>query len=126
MIKGFSLDIYNLCISFAWETNPKEIDALLNQCNSTDECREVVKEFFESANGGALTVNTDAMNILSVFKDEPNNAIVAHEIYHIACRVMQPRGIVDEEAWAYLIGYLTEMFYDLYLDKVETEEVIPK
>ena len=126
MIKGFSIDIYGCQVAFGWDTNQKEIDAFLDQCAPTDACNEGVKTYLETEMAGALTITVDPINILTLFKDAPTENMVAHEVYHIACRVLQPRGIEDEEAWAYLIGYLTEMFYDLYLDKVETEDISPK
>ena len=125
MIKGFSIDIYGCQVAFGWDTNQKEIDAFFNESEATDACKEGVKTFLEEPRAAALTINVNPINIVTFFKDEPTNNMVAHEIYHVACRVLQPRGIEDEEAWAYLIGYLTEMFYDLYLDKVETEDLIP-
>lgn len=127
MIKGFSLDIYDCEVSFAWDTNRKELEAFLDQVEDTEEKKQ---EFFNNVYGekvGAVTVcYGGGTNCITIFHDEPNNKVTAHEIYHIAYRILSVRGIEDEEAWAYLIGYITEMFYDLYLDKVETEEINPE
>jgi len=125
MIKGFSLDIYGCCISFGWDTNKKEIDAFLEECATTDACRDGIKKYMDEDMAGALTINPDPINVLTLFKDEPTPPMVAHEIFHVACRVLHPRGIEDEEAWAYCIGYITTMFYDLYYDKIETEDISP-
>jgi hypothetical protein len=127
MITGFNIDIYGCCVAFAWDTNQKEIDAFLEQCAPTDACLEGIKTYLNEPCAAALTITVDTINIATFFKDEPTNNMVAHELYHVACRVLQPRGIEDEEAWAYLIGYLTEMFYDLYLGKAENvEDISPK
>jgi len=126
MITGFSLDIYDCDISFAWDTNEKELRAFLDANDVPEDRRD---EFIANTLGayvGAVTVGMgDSTNCITVFKCEPNNKVVAHEIFHIAHRVLTLRGIEDEEAWAYLIGYLTEMFYDLYLGKIETEDISP-
>lgn len=128
MITGFSLDIYDSDISFAWDTNEKELSAFLDKIEAAAEDRE---EFLQKVNEdktGAITVcyGGRGTSCITVFNVEPNNKVVAHEIFHITHKVLAPRGIEDEEAWAYLIGYLTEMFYDLYLGKVETEDISPK
>ena len=123
MIKGFTIDIYGCSIAFGWDTNKKEIDSYLDTCAPTDACNEGVKTYLETDMAGALTITVDPINILTLFKDNPTENMVAHEVYHIACRVLQPRGIEDEEAWAYCIGYITEMFYGLYLDKIDAEDL---
>ena len=122
MITGFSLDIYDSDIAFAWDTNEKELSAFLDKVKASQENREEFFKNINNDNAGAITVCCcgRGTSTITVFHDEPNNKIVAHEIYHIAYRILNPRGIEDEEAWAYLIGYLTEMFYDLYLEKDET------
>ena len=126
MIKGFSLDIYDSDISFAWDTNEKEISAFLDEIEATADNREEFLQEINEDDSGAITVGYGSgTSCITIFKEEPNNKVVAHEIYHIAYRILQPRGIEDEEAWAYLIGYLTEMFYDLYLDKIDTEDLTP-
>lgn len=36
---------------------------------------------------------------------------IAHEVYHAVVRITEDRGIVDEEAQAWLAGHITEEFY---------------
>ena len=119
MIKGFNVDIYGCEVSFAWNTHPKELTAFLDKYELTEEAKE---QFFsildDSGRAGAITIQiADTGNCIVIFFEEPNNKNVAHELYHVACRVMEGRNIKEEESWAYLIGYLTEMFYDLYLEE---------
>jgi hypothetical protein len=45
---------------------------------------------------------------------------IAHEIYHGVVRVTEDRGIVDEEAQAWLAGHLTGVIYK-FLDKKKFE-----
>lgn len=89
----------------------------MDKIELSDEGR---KQFFDNVGdldgGGAVTFTYgDSTNCIVIFKDTPNNKVVAHELYHVAYRICTLRGIECEEAWAYLIGYLTEMFYDMYL-----------
>lgn len=37
--------------------------------------------------------------------------LVAHEVYHLACRLMRDVNINDEESVAWLLGYVTENIY---------------
>ena len=49
MIKGFSLDIYDCDIAFAWDTNEKELNGLLDRAEATDADR---KDFFDHIKAG--------------------------------------------------------------------------
>lgn len=125
MIKGFSLDIYDSDISFAWDSNPKEIEAFFEQAGATEEARKEAMDVLSQGDTGAMTICYSATNIIVVFKEEPTHKVVAHEIYHVAHRIMTPRLIEDQEAWAYLIGHLTEMFYGLHDETIDTEQILP-
>jgi hypothetical protein len=41
---------------------------------------------------------------------------IAHEVYHAVVRITEDRDISDEEAQAWLMGYITEMVYQ-FLNK---------
>jgi hypothetical protein len=45
---------------------------------------------------------------------------IAHEVYHAVVRVTEDRGIVDEEAQAWLCGHLTTVIYK-FLSKKKFE-----
>jgi len=49
---------------------------------------------------------------------------VAHEIYHIVNRILMDRGIqhtYDDEPYAYLVGWLTNMYYNT-LDELKKDD----
>lgn len=119
MIKGFPVDIYGCEVSFAWNSHNKELSALLDKYELDEEAKQGFFSLLDNANrASAITISiADTGNVIVVFFGEPNNRDVAHELYHVACRIMEGKGIQEEESWAYLIGYLTEMFYDLYLEE---------
>lgn len=119
MIKGFSLDIYDSDISFAWDTNEKELNAFFEQVDAPQEYRDMFWEEYNQNKIGALTTGYSASNLLVVFRENPTPKIVSHELFHVAYNILHYRGIEDEEAWAYLIGYLADMFCDLYNDQEE-------
>lgn len=114
MVTGFSLDIYDCDIVFAWDTNDAELNEILNRAETPDDLR---KEFFDTIGEKDLQAVTVAMGtrmIAIVFKCEPTEKVVAHEIFHAAYRCLHPRGIEDEESYAYAIGHITDMFYELF------------
>ena len=122
MVTGFSLDIYDCDIVFAWDTNDKELTALLDRAETPEDLR---KEFFDTIGERDLQAVTVAMGtklIAIVFKCEPKEKVVAHEIFHAAYRCLHPRGIEDEESFAYAIGHITEMFYELYRNPSPEDE----
>ena len=79
MITGFSLDIYDCDISFAWDTNEKDLRAFLEANDVPEEKRD---EFIANVLGvyaGAVTVGMgESSNCITVFNCEPNNKVVAH------------------------------------------------
>lgn len=118
MIKGFSLDIYDSDIAFAWDTSEKELTAYFNKVNTPKEYVKLFLNDYNEASTDALTIGySGGKYLFTVFKNKPTQKVIAHEIYHIAYNVLKPRQIDDEEAWAYLIGYLTEEFFNLYNEK---------
>lgn len=122
MVTGFSLDIYDCDIVFAWDTNEKELNELLDRAGATDDDR---KDFFDHIGEKDLQAVTVAMGttlVAIVFKCEPTEKVVAHEIFHAAYRCLNPRGIEDEEAYAYAIGHITGMFYELYRNETDKTE----
>ena len=93
MVTGFSLDIYDCDIVFAWDTNDAELNEILNRAETPDDLR---KEFFDTIGEKDLQAVTVAMGtrmIAIVFKCEPTEKVVAHEIFHAAYRCLHPRGI---------------------------------
>ena len=66
-----------------------------------------------------ITADIDRYFLLIDLKYLSHNTI-AHEIYHAVVRITEDRGISDEEAQAWLCGYITGVVYK-YLDKKKIE-----
>lgn len=70
----------------------------------------------------ATTFCTNKDTFVCIYRDEPEDIpslfhllpMVAHEISHVVHRMMESRGIDDEETRAYMIGYYTEKFLSGY------------
>lgn len=66
--------------------------------------------FSHEAEGVVFTFDIDSYYIILDEVYLSHNTI-AHEIYHAVVKVTEDRDIVDEEAQAWLMGYLTEVMY---------------
>lgn len=82
--------------------------------------RHKVKETFgDEAEGALVMPDSDIYYLLIGVKYLTHNTI-AHEIFHAAVRVTEDRGVVDEEAQAWLAGHLTGVTYK-FLEKKKLE-----
>ena len=100
MIKGFSLDIYDCDIAFAWDTNEKEINAYFDKAQVPDDYRKGFWENYGESKVGALTTFSCVSNAFTVFRDEPNSLsilIQASMPFRIQ-RVMRKQNLSESEA----------------------------
>lgn len=110
-------------------TKRKTIKLQTYNCNLivivTDELKSVVngiykklkhKETFDQeAEGILITIDID--NYYVVFDTEYlSHNTIAHELYHAVVKVTEDRDIIEEEAQAWLMGYLSEVVYK-YIQK---------
>ena len=78
---------------------------------------ELYRSLFEDPCSGITVGLEDSMDYVFVRVDHMgNHATIAHEIYHAVCCIMAWAGIhpgpQTDEAYAYLIGFLTEEVYN--------------
>lgn len=73
----------------------------------------------EENEGVFITSDIDKYFLLVDVKYLTHNTI-AHEVYHAVVRVTEDRGVVDEEAQAWLCGHLTSVIYK-FLSKKKFE-----
>lgn len=59
---------------------------------------------------------TDGGQTIIRFGKNPSHSTVAHEIFHavefLMIKLNMPLSLQNDEAWAYLIGYITGEYYD--------------
>lgn len=77
------------------------------------EVKEALEEDIENTNGRTVDLGLGQLVYLKELpKDEKGYAILAHEIFHVVFMMTKKMGIEysseGEEAYAYLIQYLTE------------------
>lgn len=79
-------------------------------CNE-DEC---LLNFGGMDNGRTLMISDGGQTIIR-FGKNPSHATISHEIFHavefLFNKLNMPLSLENDEAYAYLIGYITEQFY---------------
>lgn len=112
MIFGVTVDVFRCDVSFAVDTNEKELKEFFKKnpdAFTEEERKQKLKDFNDPDVAGV--VSEHGTNLFCLLKKKAP-ADVAHEIFHVAYKMLAARGVDDEETTAYLIGYLTEQFYE--------------
>jgi hypothetical protein len=90
-------------------------DDLIKTVNSIYKKYKIDDVFSDSAEGCFITTDIDMYMLCLDIKYLTHNTI-AHEIYHAVPKLTADRDINDEEAQAWLCGWLTEQVYK-FIDK---------
>lgn len=85
-------------------------DALKSEVNSIYKKLSHKESFSGEAEGVLLTLDIDNYYLIYDIHYLSHNTI-AHEVYHAIVKITEDRDIVDEEAQAWLCGYLSEVVY---------------
>jgi len=120
MIETINIDIYLNCIVFAVGIDEKEFDDLYyrNVTRITDEEYKLIRKDIADKNScNGLTTQLDNGNVFVFIRkgQERKDLTVAHEIFHATHNILKRAGVVldaDGEAYAYLIGWLTNEYYN--------------
>ena len=110
-------------------TKKKTIKLQTYNCNViiivTDDLKNNVNKIYkklkhndtlnQEAEGILITIDIDNYYVVFDIQYLSHNTI-AHELYHAVVKVTEDRDIVEEEAQAWLMGYLSEVVYK-YLQK---------
>lgn len=81
------------------------------------ELDEEVKDYIENGDYDATVMPTEETEYLFVLfdKDMFSKQIVAHEMFHLVCALLNKHGVPfsedTQETFAYMIGYYTKEFY---------------
>jgi len=109
-ITKIKLDTYNCNVVFIITND------LNHQVNNIYKKLKSKDSFHGEAEGILLTLDIDNYYVLFDVCYLTHNTI-AHEIYHCVVKVTEDRDISDEEAQAWLAGYLTEKMYNFVQKK---------
>ncbi len=123
MIKGFDIDLYNCFVTFVWDSNEAELMSFFDMNPQIpEEYKDEIVTIFRKRDCDAFSGPLSCSDVITIFISDTSYRAVAHEIYHLCHLIMTKRGIQDEEAWAYLIGYVTEKYYELKEEKDEIKK----
>lgn len=117
IIFDVTIPIYDTYILFCLGTDvdsiTKQIITKWKVTDSMVEARSEILNVFLSSCRGFSTKLLD-VNLVYI-KNARDSNTVAHEIFHAVYKILTDKGIIcsdnSEEAYAYLIGFVTEQFY---------------
>jgi hypothetical protein len=115
-VKKLSLSTYNcnVIVAITDELN-KHVNSIYKRLKSKDT-------FDGDAEGILLTLDIDNYYLIFDTKYLSHNTI-AHEIYHAVVKVTEDRDIVDEEAQAWLAGYISgEVYKFIYKNEFDIKK----
>ncbi len=81
--------------------------------------KSLVKHSRIDRHAQAITAYKESYSVIryKTLKDAQDINVIAHEAFHVACNITRYVGITlsddSEEAFAYLIGYITEQYEDI-------------
>lgn len=130
-IEIINVEIFNTSVAVCIGINKEDLDILKedNPDKIDDDIYKQLLEDIENANkcsGFATTVN-DGSYLMFIREGFENNfSIVIHELFHITNFILYDRDIYYErtaETFAYLIGWLSEQYFNIVNAKDEKDFV---
>jgi len=112
MITKADVPVYNCSVLFLIEPTEKEWTTFCKKKRIQDDTRDDFLQDIKNENVGGSTSRD--LNPIVYIRDRHMCDNIAHVIFHAAHRILHDRGVAldnDGEAYAYLVGYLTKMFY---------------
>lgn len=125
MIKIVDIDLYHTSVVFLGGISVHDFNCFYyrNVLHLTDEeYKSIIKDIENPKACNGLTAGLDNGGILVYVRHPTWEGDVAHEIFHAANKILTDRGFnldEDGEPWAYLIGYLTDKYYEALSEEYE-------
>ena len=121
--KIIPIDIYNIDMLFVVGTKEdlkSSLEKHLDKDDAEDAYNVMAADIDEAITLGRSAYLNSGQTALWIFNTEDKGTL-AHEIFHVVCYIMEKVGIIlcheSDEAYAYLIGYITKKVYDILKDK---------
>lgn len=120
----FAVPLYDIDVTLVQVESPNDADDVKACCEEIELLPEDITATLEfirqdKCNGGDTWRNFDKGQMLVIFYRMTDGRIkinrYGHEKRHVEDRILQWCGVDDIEAAAYLAGFLSEQFNDLYL-----------
>lgn len=121
MVWSIKVPIYDAEVIFLVECSPEEAEEALHEKfrkTPKDTLNSVLDDVRDSSDcDGATHYSSSSTYYYIVYVRRVSHRIVTHELFHVVNLILTTRGVVHDETaelWAYLIGWLTERFYEDY------------
>ncbi len=108
-IKKIKLSTYSCELGIA------VVDSVTKEADKLYKKYKVNDTFGPEAEGAVVMIGMQKYFLL-LHKDYLTHNTIAHEVFHATVRITVDRDVTDEEAQAWLAGYITGLVYE-YLDK---------
>ena len=87
----------------------------------TKLCKKFKLKYEEGSMEGAVVSGDMDLYYFLLSANHLSHNVIAHELYHLVFHIIKDRGILDEEASAWIAGHLSEQVYNL----IETKKLYP-
>ncbi len=119
MIEILGIPIYKTTIVLIAEATAREWEDFYYSYRdqlTDDDYKCLLKDIKDPSTCNGATITFDKGDYGVFIRHKGNVGDIAHEIFHVANKILCSRGVhhePDGEPWAYLIGYITEEFYNM-------------
>ena len=96
--------------TYSCEIMVKVVDSVKIDAEKIYKKYSINEQFGDEAEG-AIVMPGFGKYYLLLSKDFLTHNTIAHEVFHVVVRVTEDRGIVDEEAQAWLAGHISSVVY---------------
>ena len=104
VLKKIKLSTYSCSMTFM------VTDDVIEKVNSIYKKSKLNDTFSDVVEGVVLSFDMDNYYLI-ISSEYLTHDTIAHEVYHAAVRVSEDRDVTDEEAQAWLAGYITGEIY---------------
>ena len=128
MIFQIDIPIYNSNVLMLIEPTQEEFDELLSDENNHNKLTdEELKNIFEELDSPYMGYTNKLSNggQIMLLKDASKPIYYVHELFHVANNILQGCGVTldeDGEAYAYLVGWLVDQYYNVVVLGVRNKE----
>lgn len=129
MVKHLKVEIYDITVVFLINPTKVEFETFYHD-NVTrindEEYKQMYKDVFNNDTCAGFTFVLGCGSIVFYVKEPYSEHDVAHEILHTTNDILGSRGITadfdNDEAQAYLCGYLTKKYYEYIYEMTKENE----
>lgn len=101
--------------TYSCDLNISVVDSVADEVSKLYKKYKIEGTLGSEAEGAVVMIKMQKYYIL-FHKDYLTHNTIAHEVFHATVRITEDRDVTDEEAQAWLSGYITGLVYT-FLDK---------